>query len=367
MLRTTCIVDPGLIFKNGHHRDFNINIAAALPKGSAPTKIFVHKKYQLSAEDLALENVEIIPFFSNGPYDHIGVSGTDPIEYHKDLAKTFLSEIAAIANEYNIILPTVFPYLLGVLSKINDDIGNISAVVHHDAELYKEIHNREEWLSAFSLVAGTKNRIRIYSVEEALKEKFQKLAGPSVRLRSAPFPTRVNLFPPASRNQGYPSIGMIGAQHRFQGNMYQEQAISVALECGFRVILQDTSKEPGHFGVISIYGIVEDFKELITKCSVIFLHYDPEMYKKMGSGVYWETLSCGVPVITTMNTVPSKNVAKYKNGSIIRYGDLDQFKSVLREFRSSYEKFSSAADKARMLALKEIGPKKFVDAVVWWE
>jgi glycosyltransferase involved in cell wall biosynthesis len=77
-------------------------------------------------------------------------------------------------------------------------------------------------------------------------------------------------------------------------------------------------------------GFISNLGEEISKCSLVVLPYDPNQYKNRGSGILWEALAAGVPVIVPNGTGLEKNVEGGGGMSFNEYSADNIFQTIIK-------------------------------------
>lgn len=346
----------------GHHADFNRNIAKELINIGYDVTIYAGQSY--NGRNMIAENfddIKITPHFKMSPYFFGGTGGNGENFFNK-IIKSFIDDMEGIDADL-FILPSAFPYQIEAINKILPQ-KKCAAIIHHHYSIYGKFHNHKDWTNALKR-ADIKN-FTMFFVEDGLLRDFEKEFTTKLEFHKIPFPTNSpKLIDPSSRK----TIGILGSRglHGTKTD-YTNIMIDIICSSGFNALIQvKGAKHKVNYMKnqrVEIFDYAPNFSEVINKCSAVLLHYSPNFYKKMGSGIFWEALSCGVPVITTRETLAHENSLRFENGRSFQYGNMEELKRLLQELKNNNGKIGADPMTVRMKAIHEVGSKICVKKIL---
>jgi Glycosyltransferase len=200
--------------------------------------------------------------------------------------------------------------------------------------------------------------------ENELFLEFERLL-PAGEFKLTKFPIPHDGVAPRRRT-ALATVGILGHQRHTKGLGRLQQNVDRIAQLGFRVIVQDsqeTSVEELASGnpAVSRYGYIDELPSLINECDALLLDYDTEMYRRGGSGIAWEAIASGVPLIVPNGTTMSMLVENYQCGLKFAQNDPEAPFRALQKARESYDELAGNALQASEKFRSIHGTKKFVD------
>lgn len=361
-LKKISIIDPGMVTHYGHHADFNKNIAKELINLGYDVSIYAGKCYNdMNSPAKNSDAVTVIPYFKMNPYSFGGARGNEE-RFHDKLKKSFSDDLDGMQADL-ILLPSAFPYQIDAINKMTSP-KRCAAIIHHHYSIYGSFHSRKDWANA--LKAASRKKFAIMFVEDGLLRDFSSEFVTEVDFHKIPFPTNTpKLVDPSSRK----TIGILGNRGLYGAKKdYTNAMVDIICSAGFNVLVQvkGAKNKVKYFKgqKVEIFDYAPNFSDVIQKCSAVLLHYSPRFYEKMGSGIFWEALSCGVPVIATRDTLAYENLLKLENGESFEYGNMEELKKLLQEIKNNHGKIGGDPMLVRIKAMHEVGSKICVKKIL---
>jgi hypothetical protein len=313
-------------------------------------------------------DLRIEPLFAANPYSFRGTrKGIGRyFRYNKDLhagEKQFADELAKIEPAGALFFPTLFPYQLQGLCRSPNNLPP-TFLVMHNAPAWHNPAGEELWRKAFEASVPFARGLRFGVFENELFLEFERLL-PAGEMTLTRFPIPHDGVTPRPRTE-LSIVGILGHQRSTKGLGRLQSNVERLTQLGFRVIVQDSHEtslqelSPGN-PAVSRYGYIDELPSLINECDALLLDYDTEMYRRGGSGIAWEAIACGVPLIVPTGTTMSMLVEKYRCG--LKFGQSDR-EGAFRALQKARENYVELAGNA-LLASKKFrsmhGTARFVD------
>jgi glycosyltransferase involved in cell wall biosynthesis len=136
------------------------------------------------------------------------------------------------------------------------------------------------------------------------------------------------------------------------------------VRAGYTVIMQDSSgwikaKHPS----IENLEYVDDLGALMRRCDLVVLPYVAEQYSVRGSGILWEAVANGVPVLCPSNTALSQNLGRLNIGVTFDVLDPHVIANQVQICADSYSFISAKAREVANVWGRDNGPIKFVESL----
>jgi glycosyltransferase involved in cell wall biosynthesis len=333
---TLIILDPNLAHPHGHHMEWDLSIASSARGRGLDVRIFAHRDCPIPSADC----VEIIPWFSHTTYeskhqDRI-VGKYDDFAYFNDvLAK----ELAAIPGDLlhsadTVLAPTLTEnHLLGYVSWMKSfgrahapsfvvylmfpsglglSEGAVNVIDPLQALFYKLAFRGAAKAGApIHFFGSGRQMAREFSVLSGLEIETHPVPVDAKRDRPARFearPTALLFAGDAKADKGFALLPRLADRlcaawqnwdfvvHANRGTAWGP-ALKMHAEL-FTVIA------PLHKN-LKLYGerlSHEDYLRLLGGADCMVSTYDPVAYARKSSGVIWEAISCGLPMLLPART-----------------------------------------------------------------
>jgi glycosyltransferase involved in cell wall biosynthesis len=359
------IVDPGMRTYAGHHCDINTRIARQLIGRGHQVTIYANRSFRPKQKDTDLR---IEPIFSANPYSFRGnrkrLRGYFKYFTDRHLGeKHFANELAKIEPADALFFPTLFPYQLHGLCLSSKELPPTFLVMHNAPE-WNNSAGEELWRKAFEASLPFARSLHFGVFETELFLEFERLL-PAGAMKLARFPIPHDGVAPRRRTE-LSVVGILGHQRHTKGLDRLQSNVDRLTQLGFRVIVQDSherSLEELSLGnpAVSAYGYIDELPSIISECDALLLDYDTEMYRRGGSGIAWEAIACGVPLVVPAGTTMSMLVDKYQCGLKFGQSDREDTFRALQKARENYVELAGNALLASERFRSEHGTAKLID------
>lgn len=357
------IIDPALNDQTGHHFDWCRKIAKYLyATHGENVRIFVSKNIKAETQLELQKFGEVIPLFTENPY--MPAKAVDPLcgdlTLYFDRSMMLASSLEKIDQNAIWIWPTLFEYQLNALSlaKIR---CQISACIH-TAPDYRSDMAAAMWRDA----AMRANRAKINIHYGVTFNELALIFTPLLRREILTLPLLVDAAPAQAPKLKLKRIGFFGDQSNRKGLQLLPELINRLNYLGYEITIQDSKgKISGKQSQqLTILGYVEDMAEEISKCDLIVLPYDPNIYKHMASAIAWESVARGVPVVAPADTVPGDFVLKENAGVTFQSFTADSIIDAITSLNSKFESVSTGAFNASQNWANQHGSDKFANEMM---
>jgi glycosyltransferase involved in cell wall biosynthesis len=360
-MKRIAVADPAMIKLTGHNRELNLFRAAEYVARGYQVDIYANKHYPVSEIDQNLDGVRILPHFSTSPYffnqaeqEALGADG-----YLNAQATSFANELQLIGNDCPLLLPSAYPYLIcgAVLAGWEHPVHG---VIHRKPDFLMH-RPSEHWRVAFRKSLSLKKPLGVHVLEPVLQRIYAKYAEGAVRIRLAPYPLQPVVKTSVKRQNN--CIAILGGLRPEQGLEFVPAVVNSLVSSGFRVVIQDPANRlnGSSHPAIKIIGFVEDFRMPMQSCSAVLLNYDPAAYATSTSGVAWEALATGTPVLYSRGTASADTFHEYNCGLAFDYGSITQIHGAAMRLHGSYQKHLELAEAASKKVRLLHSVKRFVD------
>ncbi|MEO6608316.1 MAG: glycosyltransferase [Aestuariivirga sp.] len=360
-MKRIAVADPAMVKLTGHNRELNLIRSAEYVARGYQVDIYANKQYPVSDIDQNLNGVRIIPHFSTSPYffnlaeqEALGADG-----YLESQAKSFASELQLIGNDCPLLLPSAYPYLICGAALAGWE-HPVHGVIHRkpDFLMYRP---SEHWRVAFKKSLSLRKPLGVHVLEPVLQGIYAKYAEGAVRIRLAPYP--LHPFVKTSIKRQSNCVAILGGLRPEQGLEFVPAVVNSLVTSGFRLVVQDPAGRlnGASHPAVKIISFVEDFRMPMQSCSALLLNYDPASYATSTSGVAWEALATGTPVIYSRGTASANTFHNYNCGLAFDYGSIDQIHRAVLRLHQNYSKHLELAEAAAKKVRNLHSVKRFVD------
>ena len=359
------IIDPGMQTNAGHHADINLRLFKELTGRGHKVRLYANLHYRSNDSE-----INTIGLTEGQPYE-IARSISSAFQSNQQIA-TLKKEAELFANSLDLvdcaditIFPTLFDYQLFAIGISKCKFGRIFGCLHSPPNLFNT-NGLKMWGAAFELIGQKIDTITLGVLEPEVANAFDDLLGDKkIKLWHYPIPHDGSQI--RSIEHGLHTVGILGYQRPCKGIELLPQLISNLTQKGLKVIVQNSDPNSNLVNAIDknqnvqVMGYVQNIGDLITKCSVILLNYDTENYKATGSGIAWEALASGVPILAPAGTTMSKLIEKFSCGCIFDSNNTTSKYNELQFMKEKYKEYKKLAQLASIQYHLIHGTHRFVD------
>ena len=350
---------------SGHHADINLRLARELTARGFKVTIYAHKKFISRELDL-----DVRPTFSYGAYEFLSLleeqmSSSLSINIFDGMAAYFERELQAIEPVDITVIPTLFAHQLRALGSKKLALGKVFAGLHAHPN-FQNPNGRVFWKMAFLKARPKLPEISLGVFETELILEYEQLL-PAGAFEIHEFPIPHDGSELGTLRNRLLNVGVLGHQRSDKGLSAIPKTIKSCLDLGFDITVQDSAGKLANLvqpsQKVKVLGHVRSMGDLIRECDVTLLDYSPEVYRYSGSGIAWESLASGVPVLAPKGTTISRLLRQYNTGATFCATDRNAKFRVLQEMRDTYSDHLERAELARRQYREKHGTKRFADLI----
>lgn len=284
-----CLLDPGLLGTSGHHFDWAHKLVREAHLRGLQVTVVCHQRAHPQMAQWLEPYARVQALFSVDPYEGAGF----------DVASTALAaDLAGLPDADLWLVPTLTLGLAGALAKMAKTPW-IAACIHHDPA-YTGASDVAHWCTALAELQ-VHGKTALGTTTSALAQAYTQLSGLPIDLWPLAHDGHRALQPRRSLR----TVGILGHQRAEKGLLLIPDLVQGLRGLGLNVLLHDTIgqlQDPGLPGVQTVHGFVLDFNELLRHCDLVITPNDSASYRLGGSGVVWEALASGIPVLAPRHT-----------------------------------------------------------------
>lgn len=357
-------MDPGLAALAGHHFDLDLRVARHLVNDGHEVVVHAHQQV-LDAVVRGLEGVAPVKrLFRAFPY-------TRPAEFdplageammHIHHCGVLAHDLAQVEPADLWLWPSIFATQLHACAIAAPKVPVAGCVQVPPASLHQP-GGAAWWRQAFVAADKAGLPLRIGGMEPEHRYDFLPL---TVDHRFTTFPCPFEGSPIAQPRAALRTVGFFGHQRTEKGDRLIPALIEKLLALGHQVVMQNSQGRrlfADHPRVTQL-GHVAHIAEEIARCDLVILPYDPNQYRRKGSGILLEAMATGIPVIAPFDTAPGRWVERTGSGELfVSLTEAD----ILKAFQAAaadYPRLSRAAFEAAQAWKQAHGMRRFVNAMV---
>jgi glycosyltransferase involved in cell wall biosynthesis len=347
------IIDPGLIQSGGHHFEINRFLCAHLSEYGYDCSLFAHLDFR--APTGSDNPLKVTSLFRLQPY----IVSASPYHRLNDHQRFTLYEIGRIevlnllvklADKYErFIIPTAFHYMLQAVADFRalGFLNPVDAVFHtfpNEAQSGSSEVNRPLLKASIEALTEVPRNVRIHTFETEIQLSIEQFIRKGfLCVEKAPIPHNGAIR--TKENKFISTITIAGHVGRKEkGIQYLSQISRLAEQLNLTLVIQDSTpnsvvKSLDLAKGTKFFGYVDDFPNFIADQDLVVLPYERDFYRYSGSGVAWEAIASGIPLLCPIGTNPSITSREYGCGSFFTSGDFESFSTALRLVVENYALF----------------------------
>lgn len=306
------IADPGLATPIGHHFDHAVLLCRALVRSGV--EVDVHGFVQPMdgvAQALARAGASYVPAFPVYAYAKPATADSD--EAWRLHAGSALAALPSLEKYDAVFWPTTTPAQAIAIAERPPLARTVLGLDGHFRR--SGPHGAAIIGVAAAQMAGLGAPVQFGAYDLRIAQISGPLLHPFLPGR---LPAAVDGPPLLRRRSGLRRIGFMGSQRAERGVDAIPLLAQALLAHGFEVTIQDARGQAG-VGLshprLQVLGYAPDFAAAIDDCDAILWHGESARYRDRPSGVVWQAIACGVPIIMPSQGVPAQ-IALAKGSAI---------------------------------------------------
>lgn len=351
----------------GHHADINLRLAHALISRGHQVTIYANTFFPSANLDL-----KIAPLTTDYPYDIVHTIAKNESLEHQ--IKAFQLEASGFSNNLKnvdsadiTIFPTLLDYQLFSIGEWQHDLGRLIACIHADPIQFNS-HGAALWKMAFDNCSRKKDSLMIGTLEPEVCLAYKSLVSHNaIDIKMFPIPHDGGIV--RDEENQLRTIGILGHQRPDKGFDSIPRVVTRLIQSGFRVIVQNSSLVTDNAILkihpnLEVMGHVENLSDLISRCSLILLNYKKNSYRVTGSGIAWEALASGVPILAPQGTSIAKLIKQYTCGEVFDSDNNESLHSMITVMQENYPHYKRNSKLARDQYHRTHGTNLFIDFIL---
>ena len=364
------LLDPGLYNSAGHHLDLDLKIITELKRRGHRVSVFAHEKLDGGTANLLQSADGVTPLFRVSPYRDAALIEPrlvppffDPLSgslsFFIDGAKSVAEDLKTVKGFDLWLWPTLFASHLLACADTSPPT-RIAGCIHFEPELTL-LNGQAFWRYAFSraMDAGLP-----FSAGVLTPELASVYATVCPELPPQLWPCFVGSDVPPPQHNKMERIGFFGQQKRNEkGYNLIAPVVAKLLEYGYQVLLQDSGGTfpPSTHERLEVLGRIEDLGQQIRRCDLVVVPYQPQGYRIKASGIVWEAIANGTPLVAPDKTSPGNLIAALGCGRLFGEASTESILGAIRAVHADYRVVSSLAHAAARRWSDRHGIRPFVD------
>lgn len=336
-------MDPGLWRVAGHHFEIDLSVVRQLVADGHSVRVYTHHSAVEEVTRAFSELAETVPLFRVRAYEN--PARMDPIAgellLYERLTKVLSEDLSKTAAADLWLWPSIFAGQLNACATAGRGTP-VAGCVHTEPAPSGRAMEPTFWRHAFLNAQGAGLRLRIGGIEPEHRHAYLPITADE-HFDILPIPHEGK--PIAEAKTHLRTIGFFGHQRGEKGAALLPALLKRLLGEGYEVVVQDSSgalrvhDHPGLHG----FGYVADLPGLIARCDLVVLPYVPEHYRIKGSGILWESLATGVPVVAPFATAPGNWIERTGAGKLFAHATEDGIHRAVAQARNDYARIAAAA------------------------
>jgi glycosyltransferase involved in cell wall biosynthesis len=191
----------------------------------------------------------------------------------------------------------------------------IAGCIHLPVDFMTPEYGHGWWRYAHLVATERKLKLNLGSIEPEVIETYANVFPPNTLHI---LPSYFDGWTRTSEDRSPLKIGFFGHQRREKGTDFLDQLIERLLP-SYQVVVHDSSgslttgfRHPN----LELHGYVDNLAILMSTCDIVILPYIATQYKAKGSGILWDAVASGIPIVAPSNSTPGRFVSKHQLGTV---------------------------------------------------
>lgn len=357
-------MDPGLWRLAGHHFDIDLKVTRQLVADGHAVTVYSRQEPDPPVVSAFEGLAELQPIFRLSPYAQ--PQQVDPIAgellLHEQSAPVIAADLARVKPADLWLWPSIFSNQVHACALARSGVP-VAGCVHTEPDPWESGIGPMLWRHAFRSAQRRGLKLRIGGIEPAHRHAYLPLTFDE-RFETLPIPHDGK--PISEARESLRTIGFLGHQRGEKGAGLLMGLTRQLVEDGFRIVLQDSggnARDIAHPSVTRL-GYVDDIADAILQCDLVVLPYTPSRYRIKGSGILWESIASGIPVVAPFATAPGNWIERTGAGTLFMHGTEQSIREAVLRARDTYPTIAAAALEASRAWPRTHGVAHFIREMI---
>jgi glycosyltransferase involved in cell wall biosynthesis len=382
------IIDPGLTELSGHHFNYNEAIFDECQSRGIDVSIYAHAACHKDLMDI----LPIIPCFEHNTYEYQVINSKEEMIYKFNVMNDTIArnlfdrvEVPLSADDVILMLTSTVHQIVGIhnwYSSLPHPRPRICLQFMHQP-WYLGFAEDPDFCTSLLREAmgvwegGDDCRITFAADNDLLANFLHKVSGFPISILPMPIRYPAEAAVPVRKGPGRVRFGFLGDGRLEKGLHHFVRAILAQAEenvpnADFFIHIsnqsgreaQDILKDVANCTVLCKQLSGREYWDLAESCDVIMLPYDPKYYYIRGSGILFEAMGLGKPIIVTAGSCLDWLMAKYQGAGMRFDSTTASLLAAIGTIAASYGDFEAVARVAGRSVREKHNPKAFIDALM---
>jgi hypothetical protein len=352
------IIDPALDKVGGHCLDLDLRLAATLRQHGHGVIVAGHENMAEPAKEaLRAEGIATLAIFSMNIYER-PTAGQDPCRMILAAAEAFQHDLGRLPGADLWLFSTLTTPQLVACAK-GPAMPRLAGIVHSSPS-GMNICGGELWATACRALKERGSPVALGACEGEIAANYLSLSGGlAVHRFPIPYDGAGRAALPAAPRR----IGFFGNQRPEKGAVAIPDLVAALIGRGFEVLVQDSDGTlpplPPH-PRLSLLRHVRDFAATMATCDLVVWPSLGQHYRGRGSGVVWEAVASGLPLVMPSDCLPANRVAEIGSGAFFHQFSLASIMRAVDEAIARYPELALAAQRGAQAWKSREGTEAFV-------
>lgn len=355
------LLDPGLWQLPGHHVDLDLRLARTLRALGHEAEIFAHWKLpDACVQKIADAGFIVHRIFRADPYK-TPEPDMDTLETVHEAARITAIDLANVPESDLWFWPTFTPvqFLAGV--RAARGVRMAGGVWYEPNMIFQ--FGAHCWAQAAKIASKLGKTLLVGAFDDAILHAYRSISGPLELVR---LPIPYDGTPRDRSRARLERVGILGYHRESRGMSLLPPLVGALLKRGLEVTLQDSSEtliQGKPHPRLRWLGYVDDFAEEIARCDIVIWPSPKDAYQLKTSGIVFESIASGVPVILPSKCTPAEMMVETGSGVFFHHFSWRSVLEALDEAATTYPLLAQAAQRAAQRWHEREGTRRLVEAI----
>ena len=357
------ILDPGLMDAGTHFLEWDLRLIEQLVSLGHTVNICSHVDINPTATALASAQATLSPIFRVSCY--VQPAQLDPIAGDLMLfvegASTTAEDLRRVEPSDLWMWPTFNAWHLYACALLGTP-RHISACIHQEPT-FNSPNGNIWWRYAFISAMRAKLGLNLGVTVQPLVNEY---AGLTSGQRISRFAAAHDGVPGVRHKTSPTRIGFFGFQRQEKGVEILPSLVPQLIKDGHEVVMHDSGGmvQVEATDKLTVLGFVPSLAQEIARCDLVVAPYLPQPYRVRGSGIVWDCIASGVPVIVPGGTACGDLVRNSGSGKTFPALSAQAVYGAIQAAKQDYAVIARAAGEASRRWPETDGSRRFAQAML---